>query len=321
MVDAFDCIVLGGGMRGLVAALTRLRARPADSLRIVEAAPRPGGAVATQRSNGFVCELGPIGFGRAELAAMTPLLAPPPRVLEPQPAAARGVVLGLAGPREIELAELPVSFPSGAEELPQACRRQLGERLLLGRAVVGVRPEPDGFAVTLGGEVTTELRAPELVVALPMRAAATLFGGLDPALADVGARLAATPAAFVFLGGLAARLPELRGYGWLPEVEVGGTVAEAIVCSEVFAGRALPGRVLVRCEVVGEPAGLPDGELVAAAVAELRRWTGCAGDFGFGKVHRFAVEDRDAAWAECRARLLGFAARGARVVLAPDVLR
>ena len=46
-----------------------------------------------------------------------------------------------------------MSFPSGSEELVQACRRELGDTLWLGREVNAVQPTEAGWQVTLAGEV------------------------------------------------------------------------------------------------------------------------------------------------------------------------
>ncbi|MEO6594820.1 MAG: hypothetical protein ABIP94_08720, partial [Planctomycetota bacterium] len=84
--------------------------------------------------------------------------------------------------------------------------------------------------------------------------------------------------------------------------------AEVIFCTQVFAGRALPGRFLVRCELSGPAAG-DDAHLLAVAEAELRRWTGARCAFPFTKLHRFGAEEQSAALVECRVRLAGLAAR------------
>lgn len=51
--------VLGGGMSGLSAALELRRAHPEATLRLYEASERVGGAVHTERTQGFVIERGP----------------------------------------------------------------------------------------------------------------------------------------------------------------------------------------------------------------------------------------------------------------------
>lgn len=50
-------IVIGGGMSGLVRA--RVLAERGDEVLLLEASPRPGGAVRTERKDGFLLELGP----------------------------------------------------------------------------------------------------------------------------------------------------------------------------------------------------------------------------------------------------------------------
>jgi hypothetical protein len=123
----------------------------------------------------------------------------------------------------------------------------------------------------------------------------------------VAARLAREPRAFAFLGGVGDP-PHLRGYGIAPADGVETPLAEAIFCTQVFAGRALPGRFLVRCELAGEAAAA-DATALAAAEVELRRFTGTSAEFGFRKVHRFVRDVRDGALAECRARLHTIAGR------------
>ena len=324
MTNACEHLILGAGLRGLEAALTL----PAADRLVVDAMPQPGGSTRTQRSNGFACELGRFAFAPDEIAPLLAKLRQPP---VPIACAARH---GYAfdGERLIEVAvePAPVSFATGCEEVVQACRRELGAALRLGRAalrlgraalrlgraVTEIALSDAGFQIELGGEVPTTLTSKALTVALPTPVAAALFAGFDPALADTADRLERESRAFVFLGGLAGACTALRGYGIVPADGSDSAVTETIFCSNAFPGRDLGGRFLLRCELAGEPAAGADADLVATATAELRRQTGHAAAFGFTKVHRFESTTRDATWAECRVRLLGLATRIAGLTFA-----
>jgi len=307
MEPDLDVIVLGAGLRGLSAALEWEARRPAVRLLVVDAAPHVGGRVRTQRTNGFSCELGPFAFDRAEVEPVLARLSSPPRILECT--ATSGWVFDGDGLRSTPVEPRPVSFATGAEEVVQACRRQLGNRFALARAAVRVRTDGATWHVTLGGDVPTEFTAPTLVLALPTATAAGLLAAFDPELPSVAARLRSEAAAFVFLGGNTVEAPWSDGYGIVPTEGISPPVVEAIFCQNAFPGRALPGRFLVRCEVRGENATAPDDGLVRTATDELRRWTGGAVTAPFTKVHRFDDEVADGARAECRVRLAGVAAR------------
>ena len=104
-------------------------------------------------------------------------------------------------------------------------------------------------------------------------------------------------------------MPEAQGYGLVPAADFASPLLEVVFCTQVFAGRALPGRALVRCEV-----SLPDGADEAAAIAiaerELRHWTGTQATFGLQKATPFVhLHEDDAAAIECRARLRDLAVR------------
>lgn len=313
--ELLDLLVVGAGLRGLRRALA---ARQAGTrlLAVVERQAWPGGAIRTLRSNGFACELGPFAFARTEVDDVLALLPQPPAMVAGGRDADHGWEFTGTGLHRTAVDPAPWSFATGTEELPQACRRVLGSDLRLGRAAHMLRPTADGFAIELDGEVAATLRTRAVTLALPVDAAAALTSGLDLALASAAARLRTEPRAFVFLGGHQSDFPELTGYGFVPAEGLESPLTEAIVCTNVFPNRALPGRVLVRCEVAGPALAGDDGAVLAAAERELRRWTGCRGAFGFTKLHRFAVEVVDGAWVECRSRLQGIAARTPGLVLA-----
>ena len=307
--EPVDVLVIGAGLRGLVAGLRLLRELPAERLAVVDSAPQPGGNTRTQRSNGFLCELGPFAFARAEVEPMLALLRHPPAVVEAQPSASHGHLFLGDRLESTAVDPVPVSFRTGAEELVQACRRDLGTMLRLGRAVTHIEPGGEGFVVTLGGEAPTPVAARRLVVALPVAAACGLLARFDHALADTAGRLQTEPRGFAFFGGSTHEAAELRGYGVVPGDHLDTPLAEVIFCTEVFPGRALPGRFLVRCELVGASLAGDDTAALATAEAELRRWTGLKARLGFTKLHRCAVPVQDGAFVECRARLQGLSAR------------
>lgn len=304
----FDQLVVGAGSRGLLAVLTARRADPDAAVVVLEALPQPGGSTRTQRSNGFGCELGAFAYGREELAPLLELLAQPPVPIEALASARTGWSWDGTALAPVEVTAVPWSFRSGNEELAQACRRELGPALRLGRAAVAVRALAEGFEVDLAGEVPTTLHARKLHLNTPTDVAARLLGALDPGLV-AAERIRREPRGFVFLGGYQRDLPELTGYGVLPVEGADHLLAEAIFCSHVFPGRALPGQLLVRLEVHGPALDGDDAAVLQAALTELRRWTGCGDRFGFTKVHRFTEEAGDGALVECRTRLRGLAAR------------
>lgn len=302
-------VVVGGGLRGMQAALRARAERPEARVLCVEAAPQPGDDVRSQRSNGFVCELGPFAFTRDEAEALLAPIAARPRVVAARDAARTGWLFDGETRRPLRVEPEPVSFPTGCEDVVQAYRRQLGGALLLGRAVTAVAPRDDGaLAVQLGGEATAELVTDEVVLAVDDAAAARALAPFEPELPQVAARIGVEERAYVWFGGVAAQAPELTGYGVLPHPALATDVAELIFCTEVFDRRAMPGRVLVRAELVRTATG-DDEALTRSADAELRRWTGATAPFGFTKVHRFSRPAPDGDAAECRARLEEIARR------------
>lgn len=307
--ERFDHVVLGAGLRGLGAALQARRDHPSAVLLVVDQAPRAGGQVQTQRSNGFVCELGPFAFAADELAPRLGLLSQPPRPAAPLPTGHHGSVFDGNGLVAVAVDPVPTSFASGAEELVQAMRRELGPALRLGRAATALHPVPGGWQVTLGGERPSQLTTEHLTLALPAGAAARLLSTFDRALAAGAGRLAEPTRAFVFFGGHGGDAPELRGYGIVPAASVATPCTEVIFCTKVFAQRALPGRFLARMELTGPIAAGTDADLIAAAGAELRRWTGTRAPLPFTKVHRFLGQADPAAEVECRSRLAAVAER------------
>jgi protoporphyrinogen oxidase len=306
----FDTIVLGAGLGGLRRSLEQRRDAPGERVVVVDAAARPGGGVRTQRSNGYVCELGPFAFARDEVIPLLELLARPPALVECASDARTGQVFDGRMRRTTAVEPVPVSFRTGTEELVQACRRELAGELRLGRAATAIRAVDRGFEVDLDGEAPATLRAERVHVCLPPAAAGRLLAPFERALGAAADRVAGEPRAFAFLGLDADRARDLQGYGLVAADDLDAAAAEIIFCTNVFPHRALAGHALARVEI-GDARVLAgdDDAVLAAAGAELDRWTGAAHRVRFTKLHRFTAAAADGALAECRVRLRGLAAR------------
>ena len=307
MVSAVRTLVIGGGLRGLRTALTHLPCAGGGTVRCIEAQPWPGDDVRSQRSNGFVCELGPFAFPPESLRRLVAPLSRPPKVVTAQ--VRDGSVFDGERHTATTLDVLPCSFATGCEEVVQAYRRELGDVLMLGRAVTRIEPQRDGFTVVLGGEVETRMTAAQVVLAISPIAAAGVLGHFDPELVTLHELAERDRRAFVWFGGLRQDAPELTGYGVLAADGLETATRELIYCDRVFANRALDGRCLVRAELTLDATDGDDRELAARAAADLRRFTGTRARFGFVKVHRFETFAHGGVFAECHARIADLAAR------------
>ena len=90
---AYPAIVIGGGISGLACAY-RLQ-RSGIPVRVLEAASRPGGMIATARKDGCLFELGPQSFLATEtLAALVDPLGLKDQLLRANPRAPRYIFLG-----------------------------------------------------------------------------------------------------------------------------------------------------------------------------------------------------------------------------------
>lgn len=313
MHEDFDLLIVGAGLSGLAA---RARAeRAGRRALLVDKAPTPGGSVRTLRSEGFVCELGPFALPREEWNAHAALLRTPPPCEALREAARTGFIWDGRDLHPTTVDGDPVSGRTGLEDLVSAYRRDgdlaTTTALRLGRAVTTLEPGPEGFVATLGGEVETHVRAREVALHLPLHEVGRLCARFDPALPDVVARLRRAPVATCFLGWFEgeATARALRGYGLLVEDGGASGVREAIVCTNAFARRAQPGKVLVRVELEGTATAGDDAAVATAARSLLRVATGLDVDPMFVRVHRSQEPIPDGAWAEARVRLQAIARR------------
>ncbi len=90
--NAYPAIVIGAGISGLACAYRLQQA--GIPVRVLEAAPRPGGVIATQAKDGFLFELGPQSFLSTEpLTALTDALGLKEQVLHASPRAPRYILV------------------------------------------------------------------------------------------------------------------------------------------------------------------------------------------------------------------------------------
>lgn len=302
--------IVGAGRRGLLAALQARKSLPDQQFALFDAAQQPGGSDLTRRSNGFGCELGAVGLEPDELAAFAAALPALPPSLELEPAARDGALWDGTRLLPTAVAPAPSTFRSGLEDLWQACRRQLGNHLRLGRQVTTAERTAAGWRLHLGGEVPTVVAADQLELAVPLAAAADLLAPYDPALGDVAARLQRRHGAWVFLGDQRQAGDAVPGYGIAALPDVPGPLREVVHLSRAFPPRALPGRCLLRCEIIDLDPAAGDAELQALARTGLAEWLGAPlPPFGFVLVHRWTELHRDGAFAECAARVRGLPTR------------
>ncbi|MFZ5861273.1 MAG: protoporphyrinogen oxidase [Nitrospirota bacterium] len=188
------------------------------------------------------------------------------------------------------------SFRGGVGRLPEALRAALGERVVTGARVLGVRREVrDGIArflarVDVGGQ-PRELVADRLVIATPADVAAKLTTDLSPLLADQLEQIPYAPVGLVHLGvrrDACPRLPE--GSGCLVPKREELPILGSLWSSNVYPDRAPQGRVLLTNYLGGmrdhDVLKWTDEELVGRTVEALRGLVGLAGRPEFARVVR-----------------------------------
>jgi oxygen-dependent protoporphyrinogen oxidase len=165
--------VVGAGITGLAAAweLKRGGVEPV----VLESEPRPGGAIITERRDGFLIEGGPDGFLAAELEI--PKLADEVgiadrlvgqlargsflwtgRALEPLEEGRAAALLGIEGQPTGALSQGFMSFGGGMGEIVAALVDRLGTASLrTTAAVTGVVPSGAGYRVTSAGGMAIEV--------------------------------------------------------------------------------------------------------------------------------------------------------------------
>ncbi len=176
-----------------------------------------------------------------------------------------------------------VSFLDGLETLPRALAAQLGDALRLRTEVTGVARVATGWRLTSRNAGATDATTADFDAVLFTCGAATL------ARLDVDGRrpltaLATLPWSSVTSLVLGFRREDvahpLDGFGMLVPAKENRRILGALFSSTLFPGRAPAGHVLLTIFVGGrqpEYAALPDAELDALVLAELRELLGVRG--------------------------------------------
>ena len=308
-MEAADLLVVGAGLGGLQLAAKALRDGTSGVL-LVERAPRVGGSVRTQRSEGFVCELGRPYLPQGEFEALAACLAAPPRAVPLAEAARSGQVLRAGSLEPAEVTEPLVSCRGGLEDLLVAFHRELAPHLRLGREVTALEPTGDGLVAHLGGEQAAPVRARRAALALPLAECARLLAPADARVGIARERTLQVAVARVHLGWWTSELAQVpAGHGIAVEDGAGEGVREVLWCSNQFSGRSIPGRFLARIEVAGELAQQDDAALEATVRGFLAARGGIERQPVFRRVHRTTEPRRNSALAELAVRVREAAAR------------
>jgi protoporphyrinogen/coproporphyrinogen III oxidase len=254
--------VIGGGIAGLTVALRRSNA--GDEVVLFEAAPKVGGQLVSESTNGFVVEHGGEGFvARSEavpaLAAEAGIAShiveqlvqrsfrfDAGQLIALAPGEA-GRLLGFQVASQ-ELGRGIRSFWHGMAELPEQLALALGSRakLRLGTWVASVAPRASG--VTLSTSTGPSEDFDGVVVATTARSAATL---LDEAFGSAARALRASALLSSLTVTLAFRREHvnhpLDATGFIvPDPEQLGGVRAVTFVSSKLPNRAPPGSVLLR---------------------------------------------------------------------------
>ena len=276
-------VVVGGGITGLACALrlqTLAEVAHADLLvTLLEASPRVGGKLRTERVDGYVIDAAadvflerkPHGVDLCRALGLGPLVqhtSPRRSALTLRDGAlvpATVAAFADAGPL--------VTLRGGMQTLADASAAALrAVSVRTGVCVSSIERRADGYLLHTAAD--DFIWADAVVVALPGPSAAVVLERVAP---DVAAALGGVPyttTSTVSLAYAASDVPHaLDGYGyWIPDAAP-GEVSACTWTSSKIAGRAPAGGVLLRGYVPGE-AGVVSPTAAREVRAELRRTLG-----------------------------------------------
>ncbi len=319
-----DRLVVGANFDGLACALDAARA--GESVLLVDEAPRPGGRIRTQRTEGFVCEYGPFALPRKDWDGYAARLRRPPAAIALQPGATTGFYWNGRELLQAPVGGDPVSGAGGLEDLVIAFRREVDDAALdadgarepvlqLSREVTALAPGEDGsLFATLGGESPRTVIARGVDLFVPLDRAARLLAPLDPALPDLCSRFDREPEAVCFVGySNSAKVAAATGsYGIVlaemltqdaaPDAELDG-IEEVVFCSSAYPRRAQTGKALIRVAFGGTAAAIDDEVLLDQTRRALHRMTGLEDQPIFFRCHRGTRLVRNTVDLECRVRV------------------
>ncbi|MFI5213208.1 MAG: protoporphyrinogen oxidase [Gemmatimonadales bacterium] len=296
--------VIGGGIAGLVAAYEASR-RGADVV-LCEAAPRTGGVILTERTEGCLLEGGPDGFlgGADDIPELCAELGIADRVVGQErrdvllweggklerlpPGKAAEVLEHATG--EAEASRWFLTLQDGLGTLVDSLTERLAGRVRTRSPVGRLARAGSGFALGLPGNELLEVDA--VVLAVPSAAAARLAQDLDTRMAALLAAQDNLSTATIVLGYSRADVAHpLDASGFVSPRRENPVVVACTFASSKFPGRAPEGMVLLRAHVgrFGRPELLEsnDATIVQAVEQDLARVLGLRGAARFSRVFRW----------------------------------
>ena len=177
-----------------------------------------------------------------------------------------------------------VSFRDGLETLPRTLAASLGDAVRLGSGIVAAERVTTGWRLTLRSTATGAATTADFDTVL-FTCGSTALAQLDIAGRQPLAALSTLPWSSVTSLALGFRREDvahpLDGFGMLVPAKENRRILGALFSSTLFPGRAPDGHVLLTVFVGGrqpEVAALPDAELDALVLAELRELIGAHAD-------------------------------------------
>jgi oxygen-dependent protoporphyrinogen oxidase len=190
------------------------------------------------------------------------------------------------------------SFRDGMESLPHAIAGRLGDSLLVGTVVTGVRlGDTDGkpfFELHVVRQKREEkLAASAIVAATPTDTSSKILAGISGEFAPLFSKIGYSPVAVVSAGYRREQIQRsCEGFGFLVPRSEGLHVLGTVFNSSLFAGRAPDGMVSLTSFAGGATdakfCDLSDQEIVATICAELARVLVISGEPLATNVHTYA---------------------------------